>query len=414
MGFKLATFSDLHIGYASTRHADSQRINLRVRDGYKAAAQAIAQMIEQEVDAVLVPGDIFHVPEPKIRDIIFIQNQLRLLAAAGIAVYLLSGNHDSLDVAHEIAASRVLDDPLRKIHSEYAPYVTHEIADGILVHMLSHHLFSEQSDTMKKVVAEKGAINILSAHGSTIDPFTKMKLHTEQSPREIVIPDTLLKENEWDYVMLGHIHERGWVGSRDKKNDTAKRKIFYNGSLIRRGFSDKDVPLGKGWTLWDIEPNGKFTPKFFEIDQRAQEDFKTIDAQNLKSSDITELIVKNLSGSHGYGEGFLEESAPILRQQIVNLNPAKHQSLDWKTIEANSKHALQWSLKTTIDAPETTEVVDGEKIVVTESGDIMKVYDDWVDKSEAITRVSKDHKGLVVDQGRKYIRSGQDGVLDES
>jgi len=412
--FKLATFSDLHIGYASTRHVDSQHINLRVRDGYRATSEAITQMIEQEVDAVLVPGDIFHVPEPKIRDIIFIQNQLRRLAEVGIPVYLLSGNHDALDLASEIAASRVLDDPLRKIHSEYAPYVTHEIADGILVHMLSHHLFSEQEETMKKVISEKGAINILSAHGSTIDPLTKMKLHTEQSPREIVIPDKIIKDNDWDYVMLGHIHERGWVGSKDKKNDTAKRKIFYNGSLIRRGFSDKEVPLGKGWTMWEIGSDSSFTPTFFEVTQRAQTDFKSIDAQNLSSADITELIIKNLRNSHAYGEGFLEESAPILRQQVYNLNPAKHQGLDWKAIEANSKHAFQWSLKTMVDAPETAIETESGVTSTTESGDIMRTYDDWVNKSEALTRVMKEHKPLVVEQGRKFIRSGQEGVLDES
>lgn len=414
MTFKLATFSDLHIGYASTRHVDKQRINLRVRDGYKATAQAITQMIEQEVNAVLVPGDIFHVPEPKIRDIIFIQNQLRRLAEAGIAVYLLSGNHDSLDIAHEVAASRVLDDPLRNIHSEYMPYVRHEIADGILVHMLSHHLFSEQGETMKNVVAENGAVNILSAHGSTIDPLTKMKLHTEQSPREIIIPDSLLQNNEWDYIMLGHIHERGWVGSKDKKTDTAKRKIFYNGSMIRRGFSDKDVPLGKGWTLWSIKPDGTFTPQFFEVDQRPQEDFKRIDAQNLSAGEITELIIKNLRSSPGYGEGFNEELAPILRQTVFNLNPAKHQALDWKSIEANSKHALQWALKTAIDAPEATEKSEQGDAPSLESGDIVKLYEDWVDKSDAMTRVIENHKPLVVDQGRRFIRSGQEVVLDES
>lgn len=415
MSFKLATFSDLHIGYASTRHVDKQRINLRVRDGYKATAQAITQMIEQEVHAVLVPGDIFHVPEPKIRDIIFIQNQLRRLAEAGIAVYLLSGNHDSLDIAHEVAASRVLDDPLRKIHSEYLPYVRHEIADGILVHMLSHHLFSEQGETMKNVIAENGAINILSAHGSTIDPLTKMRLHTEQSPREVIIPDKLLIDNEWDYIILGHIHERGWVGSKDKKSDTTGKKIFYNGSLIRRGFSDKEVPLAKGWTLWDITPDGSFTPTFFEVDQRPQEDFKRIDAANLSASEITELIIKNLRNSPGYGAGFNEELAPILRQTVVNLNPAKHQALDWKSIEANSKHTLQWSLKTLIEATESTDSGDESSAATSlETGDIVKLYEDWVDKSEAMTRVSPDHKPLVVDQGKRFIRSGQEVVLDES
>ncbi len=413
MSFKLGVLSDPHIGYASTRNVDKQGINLRVRDGYLALSEAVTQMIENEVDAALFPGDIFHVPEPKIRDIIFMQNQLRKLADAGIPCYLLSGNHDALDKASEIAASRVLDDPYRKIFSEYKPYTSHEITDGIVVHMISHHLFSDQAETMKGVKPIDGAINILSAHGSVVDPLTKMKLHTEQSPREIVIPDYVFSDQDWNYTILGHIHERGWVGSKDKKTDTSKKKVFYGGSTIRRGFSDKVVPLGKGWTMWTIEADGSMIPTFFNVTQRAQDDFKAIDAANLSAGDITELIIKNLRNSHGYENGFEESSAPILRQQVFNLDPAKHRSLDWKSIEANSNHALQWSLKASIDAPalDISETVDG---VAAESGDIIKMYEDWIDKSDAMSKVIPDHKPLVLASGRKFIRSGQEGVLDES
>ena len=73
MSFKLALVSDLHIGYASTRIVDDQKINLRVGDGYRALADIVTQIIEQGADAVLVPGDTFHIPEPKIRDIVYAQ-----------------------------------------------------------------------------------------------------------------------------------------------------------------------------------------------------------------------------------------------------------------------------------------------------------------------------------------------------
>lgn len=418
MVFKLAQLSDPHIGYASTRHTDKQGINLRVRDGYMALAEAVDQMIAEGVDAALFPGDIFHVPEPKIRDIIFMQNQLRKLADHGIPCYLLAGNHDALDKASEIAASRVVDDPYRKIFSEYKPYVTHEIADGIVLHMLSHHLFHEQAETMRGVKPSEGSINILTAHGSVVDPFTKMKLHTDQSPREVVIPDFLMNEYSWDYTLLGHIHERGWVGSKDSsKPPTKGHKIFYDGSTIRRGFSDKEVPLGRGWTMWSIEPDGTMNPTFFSVKQRHQEDFKAIDAANLSAGDITELILKNLRNSPGHGEGFSETEAPILRQQIFNLTPAKHQSLDWKTIEQNSLHAFQWSLKPSIDAPPAINTATGEELGEVhsiESGDIVKQYEDWVERSEALNKVASEHKPLVLDQGRRFIRSGQEGVLDES
>lgn len=412
MTFKLGAVSDLHIGYSSTRLTDGQRINLRVADGYRALQEVITQMIEQEVDAVIVPGDTFHTPEPKIRDIVFAQNQFRRLAEAGIPTYILAGNHDALDIAAEVAASRVLHDPFRKIYSHVEPYVEYEIADGINIHMVSHHLYVDQAATMKNIKPHSGAINIFSTHGSVIDPLLKLKLHTEQSPREVVIPDGLLKDKGWDYTILGHIHERGWIGSKDKKTDTSNTKVFYCGSTLRRGFSDKVVPLGRGWTLWNIEPDGTFTPEFFEIWQRPQEDFKVIDAANLTSNEITELIIKNLKGTHGFGEAINYVEAPILRQRVINLAPAKHQALDWKSISDHSKHSMQWSLKTITKEEIAKE--DPEKIATgLENADILKVYEDWVDKSDAITKVSKDHKPTVINQGRKFIENGRDGVLED-
>lgn len=412
MSFKLALVSDLHIGYASTRIVDDQKINLRVGDGYRALAQIITQIIEQGADAVLVPGDTFHIPEPKIRDIVYAQNQFRRLHEAGIPVYILAGNHDSLDVASEIAASRVLHDPLRNIYSHVEPYVEYEIADGINLHMVSHHLYNDQADTFKKIKPHAGAINIFSTHGSVVDPLLQIKLHTEQSPREIVIPNSLLNEKGWSYSMLGHIHERGWIGSKDKKTDTSDTKVFYSGSVLRRGFSDKDVPLGKGWTMWTIDPDGTFTPEFFHVEQRPQSDFRTIDAANLTAADVTDLIIRNLKNSHGYGEELNFVDAPILRQRVVNLAPAKHQSLDWKSIAGNSSHAMQWSLKTATQDDTEKEKGSAETLSL-ESADILRVYEDWVDKSEAITRVTKENKELVVEQGRKLIESGRDGVLED-
>lgn len=412
MTFKLALVSDLHIGYASTRIVDEQKVNLRVGDGYRALADIVTQIIEQAADAVLVPGDTFHTPEPRVRDIVYAQNQFRRFYDAGIPVYILAGNHDALDIASEIAASRVLHDPLRKIFSHVEPYVQYEIADGINVHMVSHHLYNDQADTFKNVKPHEGAINIFSTHGSVIDPLLQIKLHTEQSPREIVIPNSLLNEKGWSYSMLGHIHERGWIGSKDKKTDTSNTRVFYSGSVLRRGFSDKDVPLGKGWTMWTIEPNGTFTPEFFMTKERPQSDFRTIDAANLKAPEITDLIIRNLKSSHGYGEELNFIEAPILRQRVINLAPAKHQSLDWKSISANSTHAMQWSLKTATmgDAESDKAASEGRP---SENADILRVYEDWVEKSEAITRVSKEHKSMVVSQGRKLIESGRDGVLED-
>ena len=410
--FKLAHMSDIHAGYKATRMVNNQGVNLREADGYVALSRIVADVINNEVDAVIIAGDIFHTPTPEIRAIVFVQNQLRRLSSAGIPVYALAGNHDTNDIRADIAASKVLDDPWKKIYSHAEPYVRREIADGINLHIVSHHMYNDQSETMRQVVPIENELNIFTTHGSCIDPILEEKLHAEHSPREIVIPDELLTGKDWSYAMLGHIHERGWVGSKDKKTDTGNSKIYYNGSIIRRGFSDKNVPLGKGWTLWEIDSAGIFVPTFKTVAQRPQQDFDIIQAKNISASEITDTILSHLKSSQTDGNVFNNSTAPILRQQIEGITPAKYSALDWKAISTNAEHALSWGLKTSYLGAEKPENDNKDTISLTDNADVLKVYDDWSNDSDAIKELSEDIKKSVTQQARDYVRIGQEEALD--
>lgn len=416
MTFKLAHLSDLHMGYRATRRANDQGINIREADGYVTLHHIISGALKEKVDAVLISGDVFHTPHPTIKEIIFIQNQLRRLSDAGIKIYILAGNHDVSDLKSEIAASRVLNDPFRGIYSYATPYEQVKIHDDIYVHLVSHHMYAQQSETMSKIKPIKGAINIFSTHGSVIDPILKMKLHTEMSPREVVIPDFLMEDYDWSYILLGHIHERGWVGSQDKVHDSLNKKIYYNGSIIRRGFSDKEVPLGKGWTLWKIQEDGTFIPEMKTVAQRPQEDFKVINAKNKNSKQITEIIIDNLRSTQIDGDKFDPEVAPILRQRIVNITPATYSSLNWSAIDKESKHALHWNIKqihTELTKEENKRDVDLSEIDLSENNDMLHVYDKWIDNSESMKLVDKNIKEDIKEQARKFVELGQENVLDE-
>jgi len=411
MGFKLGHLSDLHLGYKSTRRLTPDGINVREADGYRIFSQIIDQVIEREVDAVVVAGDIFHSPSPEVRAVVFAQEQFRRLADANILVYILAGNHDTNDIRADIAGSKILDDPFRKIYSHVEPYVVHEIGDGILLHMISHHMYSEQAETMKEVRPKDENINIFSTHGSCIDPLLKEKLHTDQSPREIVIPDFLLHDFEWDYMLLGHIHERGWVGSKDGKRDTLNKKIYYNGSTIRRGFSDKEVPLGRGWTLWNIDSSGKFTPEHVALPQRTQLDFPIIDAKTLNSQEVTDLVISNLKNTQTDGVNFVLDDAPMLRQRIINLSPAKYASLDLKNINTQSQHAMNWSIKVINDVKEIEEIKNAST-TLTDMGDVVTFYDNWVKSSEVYKDIDSKIQEKVKVRARDFVRSGQESTLD--
>lgn len=412
--YKIAHLSDIHAGYSSGRLTNSQGINLREADGYHALSRIVTDVIAEEVGAAIICGDTFHSPNPDIRAIVFVQNQLRRLWEAGIKVYMLAGNHDTNDVRADVAASRVLHDPWRNIFSHAEPYIHHEIADGINVHLVSHHMYGEQADTMKQIKPIPGEINIFSTHGSCIDPLLKEKLHTEQSPREIVIPDFLLTDRDWSYSLLGHIHERGWVGSKDGKTDTAGNRVYYNGSIIRRGFSDKEVKLGRGWTLWEIDANGTFHPTHKRVAQRPQLDFKPVLAEKLSAAEITDKIIENLKSSQLDGPNFDYRTAPLLRQKLFDVSPAKYAALDWKAINHHSQHAMLWSIKSSTTKEEDnktpSELLSTGKL--SESADVVKLYDDWVNESKALKETDTDLKELVVKRSRKYVQTGQEATLE--
>lgn len=412
--FSLAQLSDIHAEYKATILLNAQGINVREADGYVALSKIITDAIANEVDAVLICGDTFHSPTPGIRAVIFVQNQLRRLWQAGIPVYILAGNHDTNDIKSDIAASRLLHDPWKNIYSHVEPYVHYEIGDGINLHLISHHMFDEQSATMSQVKPVENEINILATHGSIFDSYLHEVLHAEKSPREVVIPQSLVNDNDWSYSLFGHIHERGWVGSSDKKTDTAKSKTYYNGSLIRRGFSDADVPLGRGWTLWNIDDFGTFTAEPKTVAQRPQYDFEEIDAKDMSASEITDVVIENLKTTQINGTEFDITTAPILRQKISNISPAKHSALDLKNISRNSEHSLSWQLEPKTIAEKQAEKEKIEKGKNSDNSDVVKGYDEWIKESETKTlkNVEKLTKDKVVKSAREYVKLGQEESLE--
>ena len=399
--YVIAHMADLHLGYTYTSKTNAQGINWREVDGYRAMDECVSQIIEDgSVDVVIIAGDLFHVFAPPPRAIIFAQRQLRRFADAGLPVYSIAGNHDQSDIRAEIAASAVVDDRERGIWSHAEPYAVHEILPDVYLHMVSHHLFSQQAQTMDEVKPRKGAINILTAHGTMVDPETREAIRSEAlTPREVLIPSEMLEEG-WDYCLLGHIHERRYVGSSGR--------VLYNGSLVRRGFSDGVTSLGRGWTKWTLHADGTMTPEFKTVWQRPQHDLPLIDAKNLSVDDIDERIIGNLkqglSGSHDGTD------APILRQRIINISPAKKRSLDMTKIASLSKQALSWNLRTS--TIEETEQAD-ERKAADMGGSVSDRYNAWLGTSEAYKGVEESLKDDVAASTKRYIDQGQEDTLDE-
>lgn len=410
----IAHLSDLHLGYSSSNcKLNPQGVRWREADGYMAWIREIKDIINDgTVDVVLIAGDVFHTPTPSILAVKQAQKGVRILANAGIPVVILTGNHDTSDVRSELAATALLNDPDHGVYSHYEPYATYDVNDDVRLHLISHHLYKEQASTWDKVKPTNGKINIFSTHGSMIDPLTKLAMHTDASPREVIIPDEIVNNPGWDYRLLGHIHERGFVGSSDDgKSDTSHLKTYYNGSLIRRGFSDGETPLGRGWTKWTVQPDGLLLPEFHTVAQRPQEDLPVINALDLSAADITDIAYDHVSKAvEDIKSPF---TAPILRQRVVNITPEKRKAVDQAMLSKLAAPALSWqlSMKTIQDEPADEDDVVSNSIDPSNGG-VKKQFEDWLTNNDAYEKVNESIRDSVRASMENFIRMGQEAVLD--
>lgn len=379
--FTIAHMSDLHLGYlAGRKRIDENGFNVRENDGYLAYSRAIDQIIEEGVDMVLVAGDMFHSPRPKNHTILIAQEGLRRLSEAGIKTYIIAGNHDATDIRAEVPSSKLLHEPNGQIYSYSEPYVVKEVHDGIYMHFLSHHAYVDQKGTMEGIKLIPDAINILASHGSCYDTNMGVILKTPNEPREVIIPQEIM-DLPWDYTFLGHIHERGWISSSNGgRTDTAGRKQFYNGSILRRGFADKESVHGRGWTKWTVKDNGEITPKFFVVPEREQLDMEPIEVEGKTPQQIERAIVDQLKAIDNYMEekyGTINiENTPIVRQTIVGVNAITRLSLNLQRFNQYTEKYLTHSFKI-VPNMEYVEVKETVSIDELNNADIVVVFDEW-------------------------------------
>lgn len=397
---KIAHISDIHLGYTSGKKVDPiTKTNLREEDGYKALEECFEQIIaEGDIDIVVCTGDFFHSPTPKPKTITVAQNLIRELYKNNIRFVCLAGNHDSTDAVKDIPSSRVLHIPELGIFSYIEPYKIYELSDNIVLHLVSHHGYTEQKETMKNVKPIEGKINILCTHGSCYDDNLEMILHSEAEPREVVIPENVLSLN-WDYTLLGHIHERGWVSSTDGLTDTANKRVFYGGSLFRRGFSDKDCALGRGWTKWTIDEDTKsMTPEFFTVEQRPQMEV-VVNCKDKEAIDI-EREIRTLFNNIDF------DVTPILRVILIDIPNNKRTQINWKRFEEQTSKCLTFTVKFTTAEQIKKLNISGEIF----SFDLIEAYNEFwkvANKSYA----EKD-RASINSVNNKLLKMGQDRVLD--
>ena len=276
---KIIHFSDTHLGFSDLDVVNSDGLNMREADFYKAFSDIIDAILKEKPDFVIHSGDLFHRASPTNRAITFALSQIARLDSAKIPLLLIAGNHEA-PKSKALAPILKIFDSFKNVYVAYNQNAEIFEFKDINFYALPH-INSEESilkeleivensiDLNKKRVlimhATVGAHYLMNEFGEWVYPKDKEYLF-----------------DKFDYVALGHWH--GFSGLKKFNN------VYYAGSSERT--SSSDTRDNKGYVEVNLDKGLRVEHKAIILRKFLQ--FK-IDAKNLES----ELKALNLSKIEG-------------------------------------------------------------------------------------------------------------------
>ncbi|MEG3938595.1 exonuclease SbcCD subunit D [Microcoleus sp. S36b_A3] len=288
-----------------------------------ALEQILKQAKELDVDAVLVAGDIFDVPNPPAYAERVAYHFFCELQAAGIPAIAIAGNHDSASRIDSIAqllslaGVRALGKPKRsadggsiilntksgKLCVGAMPFASEQrLLDA---NAIWHSGDAKIRQDYRELVADllqdlttdfrDNTVNMLMGHMS-IDGARLAKSEVAYYTREKYLLSSQTLPAEAQYIALGHIH----IHQRIAKNSLA----YYSGSLIQLDFGEAEQE--KGFCLIEVEPGSQAKVEFKPV--ACNKPLKVLQCDN----DNLDAVLK----AHQYHPGFLKVIVDLDSPQI--------------------------------------------------------------------------------------------------
>lgn len=205
MAFRFIHSADIHL--------DSPLRTLALRDPAlgaligNATRQAFVRIIdlclEEQVDALLLAGDLYDGDQTSMKTARFFSAQLRRLDEAGIRVFIVRGNHDALS---RITKELTLPESVKVFGGRAETVVLDRAGEGrpIAIHGLSFAQPQAPESLVAKYKAPvEGAANIGILHTS----LSGAPGHDPYAPCSVAD----LQATGFDYWALGHVHKRSVV-----------------------------------------------------------------------------------------------------------------------------------------------------------------------------------------------------------
>ena len=231
----------------------------RRREIWDAFRDIIDLCNKEKIELLLLPGDLFH-GQPLLREVKELDYLFRTLVHT--RVVMCAGNHDCLT-----PSSHYYD----VTFPEHVTFLMDPQTDSVYLPELNVEVFGLSYDARQIsearydgfCVADESRINILMAHGNILCNDKSIPLHR-----------SMLEGAGFDYVALGHIHNRieisnriAYSGSLEPLNrEETGPKGFILGEIKKEGIGPSDIE-------WKFVPHAKreYVPLDFPVAADATE-----------------------------------------------------------------------------------------------------------------------------------------------
>ncbi len=274
---RILHFSDIHLGAEIHGKRDSQTgIHTQTKDFLSCMDFMVETAVEKEVDVVIFTGDAYHYRRPDPLSQREFIKRIIALSEKNISVLLLAGNHDlpptfgeasALDIFSVVKIPGVVfvrnpgvinlvtrKGELQIFCIPYLPrraLVTFEDERGHDEASIQRMMVREVQELIGKLMQRNqfsDAPAILAGHiwvqGAEFSGSEKII----SSTLEPVVPPSILRNPQFAYIALGHIHRHQIIGDFSPP-------IVYAGSLGRLDFGEEKQT--KGFVVVDLEQTQK-------------------------------------------------------------------------------------------------------------------------------------------------------------
>lgn len=371
MKIKIAHVADCHLG--GWRRESLNKL------GYEAFEQMIDLIIKENVDFLIISGDLYDVSNPKVDVVDIATKQLTRLKDNHIPVYGIMGSHDFSP------SNKSMLRPL--ISARLFKNVSKPIWDTDEKYPLRLQFFEDEKTNIKitGMRARKRGVELEDYHQLHLksldsEPGTKIfVLHTmlnELKPKDYANmssgPKSILPKN-FLYYAGGHIHQPVPEKLRDgsytiKCGDSLEKKVVYPGVLYPTNFRELEKLQYGGFCIVSGEiPGGDLEVRYISLPIK-QIHTIFIDANNKSTSLVKEILEQEIARSDVEDkivivriEGVLSSGRPSELNTTDIIDTIKAKDAYEVLINKNQLNSDEYE-KIFIDSEETNEEIENRLI----------------------------------------------------